>query len=74
MTVVKLYEWVSAAHPLRANKAKLDTVIQKLSPEFDELHEELECPSMTPEQLLTHTLSSPCRGGEGFFFTRNCSR
>ncbi len=51
-TVVKLYECVSAAHPLRANKAKLDTVILKLSPEFDELHEELGCPSMTPEQLL----------------------
>ena len=52
MTAVKLYECVPAAHPLRAIKAKLDTVLQKLSPEFDELYEELGRPSMTPEQLL----------------------
>jgi transposase len=52
LTVVKLYECVPAEHPLRAIKAKLDTVLKKLSPEFDELYEELGRPSIPPEQLL----------------------
>ena len=52
LTVVKLYECVPAEHPLRAIKARLDTVLKKLSPEFDKLYEELGRPSIPPEQLL----------------------
>lgn len=52
LTVVKLYDCVPAAHPLRPIKRHLDIVLKKLSPEFDELYEELGRPSIPPEQLL----------------------
>ena len=52
LTVIKLYDCVPAAHPLRAIKRHLDGVLKKLSPEFDKLYEELGRPSIPPEQLL----------------------
>ena len=39
-------------HPLRAIKRRLDAVLQRLSPLFDALYEELGRPSIPPEQLL----------------------
>lgn len=52
LTVVNLNASVPAHHPLRAIKRQLDTVLQRLSPLFDELYEELGRPSIPPEQLL----------------------
>ena len=52
LTVVNLNACVSAEHPLRAIKRRVDAVLQKLSPLFDELYAEEGCPSVPPEQLL----------------------
>jgi transposase len=52
LTVVNLNQCVPADHPLRAIKRRVGLVLQKLSPLFDELYEELGRPSIPPEQLL----------------------
>ena len=52
LTVITLNACVPADHPLRAIKRRLDAVLQRLSPLFDELYEELGRPSIPPEQLL----------------------
>ncbi len=50
LTDVKLYDCVPVHHPLRVIKRHLDFVLKKLSPEFDQLYEELGLPSIPPEQ------------------------
>lgn len=52
LTVINLNQCVPADHPLRGIKRRVDLVLQKLSPLFDELYEELGRPSIPPEQLL----------------------
>jgi len=52
LTVVNLNTCVPADHPLRAIKRRVDLVLKKLSPLFDDLYEELGRPSIPPEQLL----------------------
>ena len=52
LTVVNLNAIVPVDHPLRAIKARVDVVLQKLSPLFDQLYEEKGRPSIPPEQLL----------------------
>lgn len=52
LTVINLNASVPADHPLRAIKRHLDVVLEKLSPLFDDLYEELGRPSIPPEQLL----------------------
>lgn len=52
LTVVKLNACVPVDHPLRAIKRRVDAVLQKLSPLFDQLYAEEGRPSIPPEQLL----------------------
>jgi transposase len=52
LTVVNLNAVVPAAHPLRAIKRRVDSVLQKLSPLFDELYAQEGRASIPPEQLL----------------------
>jgi len=52
LTVINLNDCVPTNHPLRAIKRRLDAVLQRLSPLFDALYEELGRPSIPPEQLL----------------------
>ena len=52
MTVVNLNAAVPANHPLRAIKRHVDTVLQKLSPLFDDLYADEGRGSIPPEQLL----------------------
>jgi transposase len=52
LTVINLNACVPSEHPLRAIKRRLDAVLHKLSPLFDDLYEELGRPSIPPEQLL----------------------
>ena len=52
LTVINLDQSVPADHPLRAIKARVDTVLKKLSPLFDDLYAEAGAPSIPPEQLL----------------------
>src|SRR5208337_3707499 len=52
LTVINLNQCVPEAHPLRAIKRRIDAVLKKLSPLFEELYEELGRPSIPPEQLL----------------------
>ena len=52
LTVVNLNACVPAEHPLRGIKRRVDAVLQKLSPLFDELYAAEGCPSVPPEQLL----------------------
>jgi len=52
LTVINLNAAVPATHPLRAIQRSLDVVLQRLSPLFDELYEQLGRPSIPPEQLL----------------------
>lgn len=52
LTVINLNAAVPAEHPLRAIKARVDTVLQKLSPLFDALYAAEGAPSIPPEQLL----------------------
>lgn len=52
LTVINLNACVPADHPLRAIKRRLDAVLRRLSPLFDELYEQLGRPSIPPEQLL----------------------
>ena len=52
LTVVNLNAAVPAEHPLRAIKRRVDAVLKKLSPLFDELYAEDGRGSIPPEQLL----------------------
>jgi transposase len=52
LTVIHLNATVPANHPLRAIKRRVDAVLQKLSPLFDELYADEGRPSIPPEQLL----------------------
>lgn len=52
LTVVNLNAIVPADHPLRAIKRRVDAVLQKLSPLFNELYQDKGRPSIPPEQLL----------------------
>ena len=52
LTVINLNQCVPEDHPLRAIKRRVDTVLQKLSPLFDELYAQEGRGSIPPEQLL----------------------
>lgn len=52
LTVINLNRSVPANHPLRAIKRHVDTVLQKLSPLFDEFYAAEGRGSIPPEQLL----------------------
>ncbi len=52
LTVVNLNAVVPADHPLRGIKRRLDAVLQKLSPLFDEVYAQEGRASIPPEQLL----------------------
>jgi transposase len=52
LTVINLNASVPASHPLRAIKVRVDAVLKKLSPLFDDLYAEDGAPSIPPEQLL----------------------
>jgi transposase len=52
LTVVNLNAVVPASHPLRAIKRRVDAVLKKLSPLFDQLYADEGRPSIPPEQLL----------------------
>ncbi|MCI0747384.1 MAG: IS5 family transposase [Verrucomicrobia subdivision 3 bacterium] len=52
LTVINLNACVPADHPLRPIKQRVDVVLKKLSPLFDELYEQEGRPSIPPEQLL----------------------
>jgi transposase len=52
LTVVNLNAVVPADHPLRAIKRRVDMVLKKLSPLFDELYAQEGRASIPPEQLL----------------------
>lgn len=52
LTVINLNQCVPANHPLRAIKSRMDAVLQKLSPLFDEIYAEEGRGSIPPEQLL----------------------
>jgi len=52
LTVINLNQCVPADHPLRAIKRRVDAVLQKLSPLFDELYADDGRASIPPEQLL----------------------
>src|SRR5438876_12209370 len=52
LTVVNLNSCVPAEHPLRAIKRRVDQVLEKLSPLFDQLYADDGRDSIPPEQLL----------------------
>jgi transposase len=52
LTVINLNASVPTGHPLRAIKRRVDAVLQRLSPLFDELYAEDGRTSIPPEQLL----------------------
>ena len=52
LTVLNRNACVPADHPLRAIKARVDAVLKKLPPLFDDLHAEDGRVSIPPEQLL----------------------
>jgi transposase len=52
LTVINLNANVPANHPLRAIKRRVDAVLQKLSPLFDQIYAGEGRPSIPPEQLL----------------------
>lgn len=52
LTVINLNQSVPAHHPLRAIKRRMDAVLQRLSPLFDELYAGDGRSSIPPEQLL----------------------
>ena len=52
LTVVNLNACVPTEHPLRPIKRRVDAVLQKLSPLFDQLYAQEGRPSIPPEQLL----------------------
>src|SRR5438477_11620675 len=52
LTTINLNQRVPANHPLRGIKERVDKVLVKLSPLFDELYAKEGRPSIPPEQLL----------------------
>jgi transposase len=52
LTTINLNQRVPAEHPLRGIKQRVDKVLAKLSPLFDELYAKEGRPSIPPEQLL----------------------
>ena len=52
LTVINLNNCVPANHPLRAIKRRVEEVLRKLSPLFDDLYASEGRPSIPPEQLL----------------------
>lgn len=52
LTILNLNQRVPADHPLRGVKTRVDQVLAKLSPLFDDLYAEEGRPSIPPEQLL----------------------
>jgi transposase len=52
LTVINLNQCVPTNHPLRAIKSRMDAVLQKLSPLFDEIYAGEGRGSIPPEQLL----------------------
>src|SRR5256884_5174608 len=52
LTTINLNQRVPAIHPLRGIKERVDKVLVKLSPLFDELYAKEGRPSIPPEQLL----------------------
>jgi len=52
LMVVNLNACVPTDHPLRPIKRRVDAVLQKLSPLFDQLYAQEGRPSIPPEQLL----------------------
>src|SRR5947209_15472647 len=52
LTTINLNQRVPANHPLRGIKERVDKVLVKLSPLFDELYAEEGRPSIPPEQLI----------------------
>jgi transposase len=52
LTTINLNQRVPVEHPLRGIKERVDKVLAKLSPLFDELYAEEGRPSIPPEQLL----------------------
>jgi transposase len=52
LTVLNLNQRIPADHPLRGIKARVDGVLKRLSPLFDELYAQGGRPSIPPEQLL----------------------
>lgn len=55
-TTINLNQRVPEDHPLRGIKARVDKVLAKLSPLFDELYSREGRPSIPPEQLLKSRL------------------
>lgn len=56
LATVNLNQRVPADHPLRAIKARVDRILRKLSPLFDQLYSQEGRPSIPPEQLLKSRL------------------
>jgi transposase len=56
LTTINLNQRVPADHPLRGIKARVDKVVTKLSPLFDELYSKEGRPSIPPEQLVKSRL------------------
>src|SRR5258708_1656171 len=52
LTTINLNQRVPTDHPLRGIKERVDKVLMKLSPLFDELYADEGRPSIPPEQLL----------------------
>jgi transposase len=52
LTTINLNQRVPADHPLRGIKERVDRVLAKLSPLFDQLYADEGRPSIPPEQLL----------------------
>jgi transposase len=52
LTVINLNACVPDNHPLRAIKRRVDAILKKLSPLFDQLYADGGRPSIPPEQLL----------------------
>ena len=52
LTIINLNQRVPAEHPLRGIKERVDKVLAKLSPLFEQLYAQEGRPSIPPEQLL----------------------
>src|SRR2546423_13913000 len=55
-TTINLNQRVPMDHPLRGIKARVDKIMAKLSPLFDQLYAKEGRPSIPPEQLLKSRL------------------
>src|SRR6185437_4497741 len=69
LTVVNLNQCVPLNHPLRSIKRRVDEVLKKLSPLFEQLYARQGRPSIPSEQLLKARCSSPftrCAASDSF--------